>query len=67
MDGEKRQKKLGRILDILKSWKGKKPDYDNLEPVNDGQTEDAYQEEQAEWLKKVKKGKSSKNSVIRKD
>lgn len=66
MGGENRKKNLGKILDILKSWKGKRPDYDNLEPVDDAQTEDTYQEEQAEWLEHVEKRKSSKKPVKKK-
>ncbi|MDY6904366.1 MAG: hypothetical protein SWH61_06745 [Thermodesulfobacteriota bacterium] len=62
-DNEKQQHRLSKLIDLLKSWKGEKPDYDNLDFSNWHQTEAEYQKEQSEWLKKRKKRSSSGEST----
>ncbi len=55
-----KKKRIDKILDILKSWKGKQPDYENSDLPKDDQSEEVYQEEQAKWLKEVKRKKAEK-------
>lgn len=64
-DKPRRKISIDRLIEILKSWKGPRPDYDNLDFSNWNQTEEEYQEEQRQWLegrkgRKVGKGKSRK-------
>lgn len=54
-DGEKKHRRLEKIMNLLKSWKGEKPDYDNLDFSNWHQSEESYQQEQREWMKSRKK------------
>ncbi len=49
--------KLKKIIGLLKSLKGKKPEYDNLDFSNYNQTEEEYQKEQEEWAREVKRKK----------
>lgn len=52
------QGKLKKIIDLLKSLKTQKPDYDNPDFSNWRQTEEEYQQEQQAWLKTRKKDTS---------
>ena len=58
-DGEKQRRGLAKLIELLKSWRGKTPDYDNLDFSNWHQTEESYQKEQAEWLKTRQKRPAS--------
>jgi len=51
----KQDKKLEKIIQLLKSWRGKKPDYENLDFSDHKQTEEEYQKDQKKWLEEVKK------------
>jgi len=51
---EKPRSRLEKLIELLKSWSGKKPDYDNLDFSKWNQSEEEYQKEQEEWLKKRK-------------
>ncbi len=57
MDDATRKNRLEKLIKALKSWKGAKPDYDNLDFSRYRQTEEAYQEEQREWLNSRRKKK----------
>ncbi len=68
--GNNKKRQINKILDILKSWKGKKPDFNNFDLPKDDQTEEAYQKEQERWLKDVKQkktGKKTRNPTDKKD
>ncbi|MFZ5562714.1 MAG: hypothetical protein ACOZBW_01575 [Thermodesulfobacteriota bacterium] len=47
--------RIKKLIDILKSWKGEKPDLENLDFSRYHQTEEEYQAEQKEWLASVEK------------
>jgi hypothetical protein len=51
---------IDRLIDILKSWKGSRPDYDNPDFSRWHQTEVEYQKEQRQWLKSRKGKKAAK-------
>jgi len=53
----KQDTKLEKIIQLLKSWRGKKPDYENLDFSDHRQTEEEYQKDQKKWLDEVKKKK----------
>jgi hypothetical protein len=58
--GEKKQDKKERfkkILRLLKSLNGEKPDIGKLDFSKYHQTEEEYQKEQENWLNKVKRKK----------
>ncbi|MDY6824095.1 MAG: hypothetical protein SWH68_09940 [Thermodesulfobacteriota bacterium] len=61
-DGEKQRRGLAKLFELMKSLRGKTPDYDNLDFSNWHQSEESYQKEQAEWLKTRKKQASSASS-----
>lgn len=52
--------RIRKLIDILKSWKGEKPDLENLDFSRYRQTEADYQVEQREWLASAKKKKTEK-------
>ena len=52
--------RLIKLIDLLKSLKGKKPDMEHLDFSRYNLTEEEYQKEQAEWMKKVKLKKTKK-------
>lgn len=58
MDDVTRKKRLDKLIEMLKSWKGPKPDYDNLDFSRYHQTEAEYQEEQKKWIESRRKKKS---------
>lgn len=58
MDDARRKKRLDKLIEVLKSWNGPKPDYDNLDFSRYEQTEEEYQEEQRKWLESRRKKKS---------
>lgn len=53
----KKDRKLEKIIKLLKSWQGQTPDYENLDFSDYKQTEEEYQKNQKEWLEAVKKKK----------
>lgn len=57
MDDTDKKRRLKALVKALKSWKGPKPDYDNLDFSRYHQTEAEYQEEQREWLESRRKKK----------
>jgi hypothetical protein len=50
-------KDIDKIIKLLKSLGGKKPDLDNTDYSKWKQTEGEYLKEQEKWLKEVKKKK----------
>ena len=50
MDETTKKKRLEKLIAVLKSWKGPKPDFENLDFSRYNQTEEEYQEEQRQWL-----------------
>lgn len=61
MDEAIRKRRLEKMIGILKSWKGPKPDYDNLDFSRYNQTEEEYQEEQRQWMENRRKNKDTQN------
>jgi hypothetical protein len=57
MDDVTKKKRLEKLIEVLKSWKGPKPDYENPDFSRYHQTEEAYQEEQKKWLESRRKKK----------
>ncbi len=53
----KQDKKLEKIIELLKSWQGKTPDDVDLDFSDHKQTEEEYQRDQKKWLEEVKKKK----------
>ena len=53
----KQDTKLEKIIDLLKSLRGKTLDYENLDFSDYKQTEEEYQKDQKKWLTAVKKKK----------
>ncbi len=58
-DREKKHR-LKKIIRYLKSLKGKKPDYNNLDFSSWDQSEEQYQKEQAKWAEEVRKNSVEK-------
>ncbi|MBT3310492.1 MAG: hypothetical protein HN737_04805 [Desulfobacterales bacterium] len=52
-------KNIDKVIKLLKSLGGKKPDLDNTDYSKWKQTEEEYLKEQEKWLKEVKKKKDS--------
>lgn len=52
--------RLKKIIELLKSLKGKKPDLADPDYSGYQQTEAEYQQQQTEWLKSVRKRKKAK-------
>ena len=52
-----KKRRLKKLIHLLKSLNGEKPDIGNLDFSRYHQTEEEYQKEQANWLKKIKKKK----------
>lgn len=57
-------KDIDKIIKLLKSLGGKKPDLDNTDYSKWKQTEEEYSKEQAQWLKGIKKKTKKKNPGI---
>ena len=57
MDDATRKKRLEKLIEVLKGWKGPKPDYANLDFSRFHQTEEEYQDEQRQWLESRRKKK----------
>jgi hypothetical protein len=53
----KQDKKLEKIIQLLTSWRGRRPDYEDLDFSDHKQTEEEYQKDQKKWLEEVKKKK----------
>jgi hypothetical protein len=61
MNSSKEEKnRLKKIVELLKTLKGKKPDHENLDFSSWNQSEEEYQKEQAKWAEEVKKKKEKK-------
>ncbi len=60
MTKENKDNSIKKLIEILKSWDGEKPDLDNTDFSNFFQTEKSYQEQQKKWLESVKKKKNRK-------
>lgn len=56
------KERIKKLIDLLKSLKGRKPDIENLDFSKTHQTEEDYQKEQAEWLESVRRKRSRKKS-----
>ncbi len=58
--GKEKKNRLKKIIEFLKTLKGKKPDRENLDFSSWNQSEEEYQKEQAKWAEEVKKKKEKK-------
>ena len=54
--------RLTKLIDLLKSLKGRRPDKENLDFSGYNLTEEEYQKEQAAWMEKVKLEKNKKKN-----
>lgn len=61
MDETTRKKRLEKLIDLFKSWKGPTPDYDNPDYSRYYQTEAEYQEEQRQWLESRRRPKADRD------
>jgi len=50
--------RLNKLIDLLKSLKGVRPDMENLDFSRYNLTEEEYQREQAAWMEEVKQKKN---------
>lgn len=58
--------RIKKLIDILKSWKGEKPDLENLDFSRHHQTEEEYQAEQKKWLASVEKKSTAESGSKKK-
>ena len=61
MDNTTRKRRLEKLIEVLKSWKGPRPDYDNPDYSRYHQTEEEYQEEQRQWLESRRQKKEGRS------
>ncbi|MFP4444844.1 MAG: hypothetical protein ACLFPD_01185 [Desulfosudaceae bacterium] len=60
MDKTTRKRRLEKLIEVLKSWKGPRPDYENTDYSRYHQTEEEYQEEQRQWLESRRRKKEQR-------
>jgi hypothetical protein len=57
MNKEDDQKRLDKLIDFFRTFQQKKPRPDQADYSTWDQTEEAYQKQQTDWLRKVKQRK----------
>lgn len=62
MDDTTRKKRLEKIIQLLKFWKGPAPDYEHLDFSRYHQTEEEYQKEQKQWLEERRREKEKRKN-----